>query len=89
MQDRFYYNKYSPKEMWKKFGVYSVHFFPFENQDLDAYNPKMGLSIEEYSEKLKEYQYSTVYQGIRYFFKEPHKLQEFCEMIEREVDNDN
>ena len=78
----FNYSDYSPREQYEKFGIYSVHFMPFENQDLGAYSPQMGLSEEEYIAKLKEYQYSTVYKGIRYYFESPEQLKSFCEMVE-------
>jgi hypothetical protein len=83
---KFSYNDYSPKEQYEKFGIYTVDFMPFENQDLDEYNPKMGLSENEYIAKLKEYQYSTVYKGIRYYFKTPKQLKSFCEIVEANND---
>lgn len=77
-----FYNQYTPKQFWEEFGCYSVDFYPFEDQQLNEHDPTRGLNESEYQDRIKEYFYSTVYQGIRYFFEEPACLQKFCEYIE-------
>ena len=79
---KFKYGDYSPKDMYTKFGVYSVHFFPFEDQNLSTYGEIGGQTEEQYQKSLKEYLLSTVYDGIRYFFETPEQLKAFCEMVE-------
>ena len=51
-------------------------FLPFD--EIREYD----LSDEDEIKDLLSYQLSTVYKGIRYYFKTPQQLQSFCEMVE-------
>ena len=63
-REMFEYGKLSPNEMYKQYGIYSFHFYPFEDQNLNKYGEIGGMSEEEYVENLQQYLISTVYKGI-------------------------
>ena len=70
---------------WQKFlvekmGCTALVFRPFD--PIENLYCSDGLTEEEYIHILKEHVLSTVYKGVRYFFKTPENLQAFCEMVE-------
>lgn len=71
----FDFNKYSLKELYEKFNVVQVGFHPFD--DFDPWENE-----EDRLSALEDLKYSTVYKGIRYYFKTPKDLKNFCEMVE-------
>ncbi|MFA7658799.1 MAG: hypothetical protein WCY19_05140 [Candidatus Gastranaerophilaceae bacterium] len=79
---KFRFNDYKFGELYSRFGITATHFMPFDNQSLENYGDAQGLTEEEYLQQIKNYLYSTVYQGIRYFFETPEQLKEFCKMVE-------
>lgn len=81
---KFNYADYTPIEMFTKFGITATHFYPFDEMETEKYRSDCGLTKDEYVEHLERYRQSTVYKGIRYFFKTPEQLQSFCELIEED-----
>lgn len=80
-----FYNKFTPKEQFEKFGIRSVHFEPFEDMDYVWEQDHDTYTIEECQNTLKEYCHSTIYQGFRYFFTDLENLKKFCEMTEKGI----
>lgn len=74
---KFNFNDYGAKELWEKFGIIGVNLIPFQEKRY-SYN----LEDEDDIRELKEHVLSTVYKGIRYFFKTSEQLKTFCEMVE-------
>ena len=72
-----FFNKYTPQELFNKFGIISVHFYPYEDNSylLDTEN------IENIKQSLKEYLYSTIFEDYRYFFKDEKSLEYFIKNI--------
>ena len=76
-----FYNKYTLNELREKFGIISVHFYPFEDMGY-VYETE---DVDEAYDSLKEYVHSTIYQGFRYFFNSLDNLKKFCEMVEKGI----
>lgn len=79
MTEKNFYNKYSPKVQYDKFGITAVHFEPFEDMEYIFENE----NIDEAYDSLREYVHSTIYQGFRYFFENLDDLKSFCEKAEK------
>lgn len=80
MTDNFY-NKFTPKEQYEKFGIGAVHLEPFEDMEY-VWETE---NVNEVYKSLEEYVHSTIYQGYRYFFKDLTSLKQFCELAEKGI----
>lgn len=75
-----FYNKYTLNELIEKFGIISVHFYPFEDMEY-VYETE---DVDEAYDSLKEYVHSTIYQGYRCFFNSLDNLKKFTKDDELE-----
>ena len=76
-----FYNKYSPKELYEKFGIISVHFEPFDDM---SYLWETD-NIELLQQRVKELAYSTIFEDFRYCFKDYESLKKFVQALFSEV----
>lgn len=84
-------------DLYKNYGIYRTHFFPFEStltqEEIDL---KKAIESKDFGETIRaavdaisgfvELEFSTVYKGIRFYFKNGPELKRFCEIIENKKD---
>lgn len=58
-------------------GIFSSDFYPYDEEMIIK-------EAEEMVEDFLKHRFSTVFQGIRYYFQTGAQLKEFCEIVDKD-----
>lgn len=90
-----YLEKGLSRDIYKRFGVFSVDFYPFEGKHTREYERLVSFIDDDSIEDDEEIEVtkedladamraniSTVFHGIRFYFYKYEDLKKFCEIVE-------